>query len=283
MDVDGRGQMISTANAFTKRVLMVALGPIAAGLLVATICGADQLGDAPDDMTVSAELKELTDPTILIPRIWLETEWNKFTDGTHNVEETLGGLWSWRLSPDLDWAVRVKLPLEFHVAGDTPGDSDDAGLGDIKVATGTAIRLCKNWRAGGGLELRMPTGDHDLSDNVWRIQEIGALAWDVTPWFTFSPSFEYNQSLAEEGSAPQHFIETFFPATFILPHGWAITGQYELKADFQNDNYVTNSAKILVAKQLEKVPLSFALSGKRSFDSGEKEFQVNFVVSYFFH
>jgi hypothetical protein len=101
MDIDGRGQMISTANAFTKRVLMVALGPIAAGLLVATICGADQSGDAPDGMTVSAELKELTDPTILIPRIWLETEWNKFTDGTQNVEETLGGLWSWRLSPDL--------------------------------------------------------------------------------------------------------------------------------------------------------------------------------------
>jgi hypothetical protein len=37
-----------------------------------------------------------------------------------------------------------------------------------------------------------------------------------------------------------------------------------------------------VAKELENVPLSFVLSAKRDFDSGEKEFQVNFAITYFF-
>src|SRR6476646_4913991 len=46
----------------------------------------------------SADLKELNDPTILSRRIWFETEWNKFADGTHIVEETAGGLWAWRVS-----------------------------------------------------------------------------------------------------------------------------------------------------------------------------------------
>ena len=60
------------------------------------------------------------------------------------------------------------------------------------------------------------------------------MAWDLTPWLTFSPSFEYNQSFAEEGSArPLHFIETFYPITFILPHKWAIATQCELKGRFR--------------------------------------------------
>src|SRR4051812_5622921 len=63
----------------------------------------------------SADLKELNDPTILTRRIWFETEWNKFIDGTHVVEETLGSLWSWRLSENQDWAVRLKLPAKFRV------------------------------------------------------------------------------------------------------------------------------------------------------------------------
>lgn len=253
-------------------------------LTASTAIAADQGAPAaPDDQIGSADLKELSDPTILKRRVWLETEWNKFTDGASNIEETAGGLWSWRLSPDWDWAVRLKLPLEFHLAGNTPGDSDISGLGDIKLATGGAVRLSGNWRLGGGLELKMPTGEHDLSDNIWGLQEFGAMGWDVTPWLTLSPSFEYNQSVAEEGNASkQHFIEAFFPVTFILPRKWAITAQYEIKADFENDNYVTHSAKLQIAKELENIPLSFALSAKRSFDSGEKEFQANLVVSYYF-
>ncbi len=231
----------------------------------------------------STDLKELNDPTILTRRIWFETEWNKFTDGTHVVEETLGSLWAWRLSENQDWAVRLKLPVKFRVGSDVPGVSDIGGLGDVKLATGTAVRLSKNWRLGGGLDLAMPTGRHELSDNAWRLQEFVAVGWDITPCLTFSPSFEYNQSISEEGNAPQiHFLESFFPFTFILPHKWAFIVGYENKIDFQNDNYVTHRAKIGVAKELESIPLSFALSAKRDFDSGEKEFQVNFAVTYFF-
>jgi len=118
------------------------------------------------------------------------------------------------------------LPVKFRVGSDDPNVSDIGGLGDIKVAAGTALLLCKTVRIAVGLDLEMPTGRHELSDNAWRIQEFGALAWDITPWLTFSPSIEYNQSFSEEGSAPPlHFLETFIPLTFILPHKWAVSAR----------------------------------------------------------
>ena len=257
------------------------LGAAVAALAVVNLHAAESktaTSEVPD-----ADLKELNDPTILSNRIWFETEWNKFIDGTSIVEETAGGLWAWRISESQDWAVRLKLPAKFRVGSDVPGVADIGGLGDVKIATGTAFRVNKIFRIGGGLDLEAPTGRQELSDNAWRLQEFAVFAWDVTPWLTFSPSFEYNQSLSEEGNASKiHFLESFFPFTFILPHKWAFIVGYENKADFQNDNYVTHRAKIGIAKELESVPLSFALSAKRDFDSGEKEFQVNFAVTYFF-
>lgn len=236
-----------------------------------------------EEQTLVEELKAETDPTIFRRRAWLETEWNKFRDGSHDVEETLGGLWAWRVSDNQDWGVRFKLPYEWHVAGHDAGDSDEHGLGDIKAATGTAFRLGETWRAFGGLDLRMPTAQNDLGDNVWRLQEIGAVAWDATPWLTFSPSFEYNESVAERGSAPpQHYVETYFPATCLLPRLWSVTAQYEAKVDFEHDNYWTHSAKFAIARQLHHAPLGFALSIKRSFDAGEKELQINLVINYYF-
>jgi len=238
-----------------------------------------------EDQEAVEELKANEDPTILKRGVWLDTEWNKYRDGSNNVDETLGVLWAWPVSTNQDWAARLKIPYRFHSAGDAPRDTDNHGLGDIKVATGTAIRLNKSWRVGGGLELRTPSGADDrLSEDVWRIQEFGAIAWDATDWLTLSPSLEYNQSIAEErGAPPQHFLEVFFPATFILPNRWAAAARYELKADFQNDNYITHSAKFAVSKQLvEDVPLNAALSFKKSFDGGAREFQVNFLLIYYF-
>lgn len=228
----------------------------------------------------AADLKELNDPTILTSRVWFEKEWNHFEDDSNVIEDTLGSLWAWRVSQNADWAVRLKLPVKYRLGGDMP---DIGGLGDVKVATGGAIRLSKNWRIGGGVDLQMPTGRHELSDNAWRIQEFLAIAWDIAPWLTFSPSFEYNQSISEENSGGEiHNLEMFAPFTFILPQKWAIGAGYENKVDFQNDNYVTHRGKIFVAKELEHVPLSFALSAKRDFNGGPKEFQVNFVITYFF-
>lgn len=244
--------------------------------------------EAPGDDSSQAEkteenLKSLQDPTILARRAWADTEWNQYADGRHYLEETLGGLWAWRVSEAQDWGVRVTVPYEWHLAGDAAGYSDDRGLGDIKFATGTAFHLGRTWRMGLGAELRTPTAEAGLGDNVWRIQEFVALAWDATPWLTLSPSAEYNQSFHEEpGVASQHFLEMYFPATFLLPHHWSVSPRYEAKVNFEDDNYVTHTAKFLIAKQLTNPPLGLAASVKRSFDSGEKDFTVNFIVTYYF-
>jgi hypothetical protein len=129
----------------------------------------------------------------------------------------------------------------------------------------------------------MPTAADNLGDDVWGLQEFGAVAWDATPWLTLSPSVEYNESVAEvHGAPPKNYVEMYFPATFLLPHQWAVVPQYEAKVNFEDGNYVTHSVKLLVAKQLDSPPLGFALSIKRSFDGGEKEFQVNFILTYHF-
>lgn len=271
------------ANSVTKQVLVVPLGTITAGWLAAASFAAESAGGTFDEQTIKKELTELVDPTIFVRRTWLETEWNKYTDGSSHVEETLGGFWAWPLSANQDWGVRLKVPYEWHTAAEGSGQSDEQGLGDIKLATGTAFRINDSWRAAGGLELRMPTGEGDLGNNMWQLQEIGAIAWDATRWLTLSPSAEYNQSVAEEhDGSPQHYLEAYFPATFLLPHRWAVTAQYEIKANFENDNYLTHSAKLLLAKRLNNPPLGLALSIKKPFDGGEKQFQVNFIITYHF-
>ena len=65
------------------------------------------------EQTIAQELKAVEDPTLLKRRSWLETEWNRFRDGSSGIEETLGGLWSWRVSSTQDWAVRLKLPVRL--------------------------------------------------------------------------------------------------------------------------------------------------------------------------
>jgi hypothetical protein len=225
-----------------------------------------------------ADLKELNDPTILTSRVWLETEWNRFEDDTSVIEHTFGSLWAWRISQNADWAVRLKLPVKYRIGGDLP---DIGGLGDVKVATGGAVRLSKNWRLGGGVDLEAPTGRRELSDNAWRIQEFVAIGWDIAPWLTFSPSLEYNQSLSTENNGDIHNLEIFAPFTFVLANKWAVGAAYENKADFEADTD-THRGKVFVAKELETMPLAFALSAKRDFNGGPKEFQVNFVITYFF-
>jgi hypothetical protein len=74
----------------------------------------------------------------------------------------------------------------------------------------------------------------------------------------------------------------FFPATVLLPHHWSGTARYEAKVDFQRDNYLVQSAKLQVARQLTHLPLGFALALKKPFDGGQKEFQVNFTITYYF-
>ena len=268
-----------TADTLLSILFFIVLG------LPSTSFGAQSSADAASEkQEVADELRSREDPTILKRRAWFETEWNSFKDGSDNIEVTLGGLWSWSLSPRQNWAVRLKVPYEWHVAGRTPGDVDTSGLGDIKVAAGTAFRLASTWRAGGGLELRTPSGtEQTLSDNVWRLQEFGAVAWDATGFLTFSPSFEYNQSVAEDRDAsPQHFLEMFFPTTVVLPAKWSATARYEAKVDFQNDGTWTHSGKVVVGKELQDLPLALVLALEKRFGGGDKTFQVNVAMTWFF-
>ena len=263
---------------------------IIATILLAAVCPplparADQAAAAATrEQTIAQELRSVEDPTLLKRRSWLDTEWNRFRDGSSDIQETLGVLWSWRVSSTQDWAVRLKLPYDWHLADQTAGDSDLNGLGDMNVAMGTAFRLGDSWRIGGGIDLRMPSGSqHDLSAKVWRLQEIGALAWDATKHLTLSPSFEHNESIAEEsGASPEHYLEVFFPATVGLPQRWAATAKYEAKVDFQNGSTWTHSGKLAIAKELDRAPVSFSLSIEKPLDGGDKTVQLNFIANWFF-
>lgn len=270
-------------SVLMKRALLLILGATAAAGLTPAMCSAESATVGANEQTIMQELKALEDSTILKRRIWSDTEWNKYKDGSDDIVETLGGLWAWRVSDNQDWAVRLKVPFKFHIAGDAARDSDKQGLDDIKLATGTAFRVSESWRTAVGVEMRFPSATDDLGNNVWRLQLFGAVAWDLTRRLTMSPSFEYNKSVAEKDSAaPQHFLEMFFPATYVLPGRWAVTPRYETKVDFENNNHWTHSGKFVVSKQLELLPLGFSLSIKKSFDGGNKQFQINFITTYYF-
>lgn len=277
----GRSFAVSPTRLAACRVLMTTM--MMAGLPI-FLRAADTNELAGADEISSEELKEMDgDPTILRRRAWLETEWNRYRDGSDRVEETLGGLWAWRVTDNLDCGARLKLNYEWYVAPENSGKSDDSGIGDTKVAAGAAYRLNSQWRTGGGVELRMPTAEDNLGDDVWKLQEFTAIAWDATPWLSFSPSVEYNHSIAKEnGASPQNNIEMFFPVTVILPHRWAITARYEEKIDFENDNYTTPSGKVILSKQFESIPIGLTASIKRPFNTQNKDFQFNFVITYFF-
>jgi hypothetical protein len=274
---------MANESALMKRVLLPMLGVTAAACFTPAMCSAETAGVRVDEKTIMEELKAQEDPTIFTRRMWADTEWSKYKDDSHDVDETLGVLWAWRVSERQEWAVRIKVPLKLHIAGDTAGDSDNSGLGDIKLATGTGFRLSDSWRTVIGVEMRFPSRTNNLGSEDWRLQLLGAVAWDVTRSFTLSPSFEYNKSVAEKnGAAPQRYLEMYFPATFVLPGRWAVTARYEAKVDFETENHWTHSAKFAVAKQLERLPLGFQLSFKKSFDGGDKQFQINFVTTYSF-
>lgn len=235
-----------------------------------------------DPRAAIEELKAEEDPTILKRRAWADTEWNSFRDSSRDFDVTLGRLWAWRLSVSQDWALRFKLPLRTHQAGDAPGDSDKQGIGDVKLAAGTAVRLDEAFRAGGGIEMRFPTASDDaLGANAWRPMLFAAVAWDLTPTITFSPSIEYNKSIREEnGAAPQRFAEFFLPLTFVLGR-WAVTPRYELKVDFANADKVTDSVKLSASTRLADRPIGFSFSVKKPLDTVDKKVQANLVATWF--
>lgn len=260
------------------RVLVVAITAMTSILFLSSSC----IGQTAEQKTVSEELKALQDPTILVRRIWLDSEWDKFKDGSADLQQTLGGIWAWRMSDKQDWGIRLKVPFSRHFAPDDAADGfDRQGIGDAEFATGTAVRLSDTWRAAGGVQLHAPSGS-SISSNTWRLQEFGAVAWDATPWLTFSPSFEHNHSVAEErGAAREHYLELYFPATLLMQDHWAVTAAYEPKIDFENNSAWTHSIRLQLAKRLDELPLGFSFSIKKPL-SGDKQFQTNLVMTYYF-
>jgi hypothetical protein len=260
------------------RVLLVTLLSLAAHVLLA----AEET--SADSTTAGDQLKALRDQTIIQSRVLLDTEWDQFDGGAEKAKWTLGGLWGWRVRDQQDWALRFKVPFVYDWSDESSGHTDLGGIGDIEVATGTAFRLSNAWRTAGGIELHADTAsDPALGDSMWRLKPGWGVAHDFTKWLTVTFNAEYNYSVAEEHNAPpQRYIELSLPASFILPHDWAIITDYKAKVNFENGDRWTHTVDIGVAKRLSDAPVVLSAALEKQLDGSNKKFQVNLTMTYYF-
>src|SRR6266536_6619811 len=233
--------------------------------------------------TAADQLKALNDRTIIQSNVWLDTEWDQFKEGAEKATWTLGGLWGWPVSDRQDWAVRLKVPFVYDRSDESSGHADIGGVGDIEVATGSAFRLSKRWRTGGGIELHTDSASNPaLGDSVWRLHPSWSVAHDVTNWLTLTPTAEYNHSIAEEHNvAAQRYLELSLPATFILPYDWSIGTNYNVKIDFENGHRWTHTINLSVAKRLSNIPVVLSATLEKQLDGGNKKFQANLTMTYY--
>jgi hypothetical protein len=259
------------------RFLLVAFLSLTAGVLPA----AEQEST---DSATAEQLKALHDQTIIQSRVLVDTEWDQFDGGAEKAKWTLGGLWGWRVRDQQDWALRFKLPFVYDRSDESSGQTDIGGIGDIEVATGTAFRLSNTWRTAGGVELHADTASNPvLGDSMWRLRPFWGIAHDFTNWLTITFNAEYNHSIAEEHNAPpQRYTELSLPATFILPHDWAISTNYKTKVNFENGARWSHTGDLGVAKRLSSIPVVFSATLEKTFDGGDKKFQINFTMTYYF-
>ena len=240
---------------------------------------------SPPPATAAADqLKALNDQTIIQSSVWLDTEWDQYKHGAEEATWTLGGLWGSRVSDRQDWAMRLKVPFVYDRSDEGSGHADVGGLGDIEVATGTAFHLSNTWRTGGGIELHADTASNPaLGDSVWRLHSSWSIAHDVTDWLTLTPTAEYSYSIAEEHNvSPQRYLELSLPTTFILPYDWSIGTRYKAKIDFENGDRWTHTLDLGVAKRLPNIPVVLSATLEKTLDGGNKKFQVNFTMTYYF-
>jgi hypothetical protein len=234
--------------------------------------------------TAANQLKALNDRTIIQTSVWLDTEWDQFKHGAEEATWTLAGLWGWRVSDWQDGAVRLKVPFVYDRSDEASGHADTGGLGDIEFGTGTAFRLNKRWRTGGAVEVHADTASNPaLGDSVWRLHPFWAVGYDITNWLTLTPTAEYNHSIAEENNvAPQRYLELSLPTTFILPYDWSVGTRYKAKIDFENGDRWTHTVDVGVAKRLSNIPLVLSVTLEKDFNGGNKRFQANFTMTYYF-
>lgn len=237
-----------------------------------------------DSATAADQLKALRDGTIIQSSVWLDTEWDQFKHGAEKAKWTIGELWGWRVGDRQDWALRLKLPVVYDRSDESSGHADTGGLGDIEIATATAFRLTETWRTGGGIELHTDTAsDPALGDGVWLLHTLWAVAHDVTRWLTVTSTAEYSHSIAEEHNVPpQRYLELSLPCTFILPYDWSIGTRYKAKIDFENGDRWSHTVDLGIAKRLSGIPVVLSATLEKTFDGGDKDFQVNFTMTYYF-
>jgi hypothetical protein len=262
-----------------ERFLFVTLFLIAAHELPAV--EPSSLDSAP---AAADQLKALNDQTIIQSSVWLDTEWDQFKHGAEEATWTLGGLWGSRVSDRQDCAVRLKVPFVYDRSDEASGHADIGGLGDIEVATGTAFRLSNAWRTGGGIELHADTASNPaLGGSVWGLKAGWGVSHDITDWLTLTPTAEYSHSIAEEHNvAPQRYLELSLPAIFILPYNWSIATRYKAKIHFENGDLWTQTVDVGVAKRLPNVPVVLSATLEKQFDGGNKKFQANLTMTYYF-
>ncbi|OAI40883.1 hypothetical protein AYO41_01790 [Verrucomicrobia bacterium SCGC AG-212-E04] len=237
-----------------------------------------------DSAEAVQQLKQLNDQTIIVSHVWLDTEWDQLKHGAEKVTWTLGAVWGWRVSDQQEAGIRLKVPFIYDRSGASTGREVIGGIGDVEVGAGTAFRLSKKWRTGGGIELHTDTASKPaLGDSVWRLHASWTVAYDVTKWLTLAPTVDYSHSIAEKnGVAPQSYLELSLPATLILPHDWSIGTNYKAKIDFENGNRWFQTVDVGVAKRLPNVPVVLSTNLEKPLNGGAKKFQVNFTMTYYF-
>jgi hypothetical protein len=58
--------------------------------------------------------------------------------------------------------------------------------------------------------------------------------------------------------------------------------RYKTKIDFDNGDRWTHTADLGVAKRLASIPGVFTATLEKTFDGGNKKFQLNFTTTYYF-
>jgi hypothetical protein len=256
--------------------------PAAASALLASPACALQSTDDTEDVEASV-IRDIRskeeDATIITSRVWVENEWNNNQDDGTTNDTTIGLRLGRQIFKNHDWGVQFELPYVRNSTASPGGHLIDQGIGDLRVTVGTALALSPTVRIGGGLELRMPTGESDVSANIWRLQEFAAVAWDATHWLTLAPKLRYYHTVGHQNGAPsQNYWELYLPATFILPHHWSLATRYELKLDRVSD-HTTHSANFTIGRELPRPRLSLSASVKVPFNSLTNDYQLLFNVT----
>src|SRR5262245_22735063 len=169
------------------------------------------------------DLYELDDPTILKRKIGLENRYTDLKNGAARYKANLEGVYAMGLSPDIDFGLRLRIPMVVHYfKSDAPGDSDATGFGDIEFAFGPAFRLRKNLRTFFGLETQFNSATNDkLGDDSIILRPLYTISWSATSFMDAVLNLEYSNSVFEEtGQGDTNSLLIAIPITFALPKNW---------------------------------------------------------------